>query len=103
MSTQRQTDGHVIENEKQAFKKPPMFNVVMHNDDFTSMEFVTNVLTDVFNKNRETAIIIMLDVHNKGKGVAGTYTREIAEAKSAIAMERARKEEHPFKLTVEPA
>ncbi len=103
MSTKHQTDGNVIEREKQDFKKPSMFNVVMHNDDFTSMEFVTNVLTDVFNKSRETAIIIMLDVHKKGKGVAGTYTREIAEAKSEIAMERARKEEHPFKLTVEPA
>ncbi len=103
MSTERQTDSNVIEREKQDFKKPPMFNVMMHNDDFTSMEFVTNVLTDVFNKSRENAIIIMLDVHKKGKGVAGTYTREIAEAKAEIAMERARKEEHPFKLTVEPA
>lgn len=103
MSTERQTDGNVIEREKQDYKKPPMFNVVMHNDDFTSMEFVTNVLTDVFNKNREAAIAIMLIVHKSGKGVAGTYTREIAEAKSSIAMERARKEEHPFKLTVEPA
>lgn len=102
MSTQRQISGNVIEREKRDFKKPPLFNVVMHNDDYTPMEFVTNVLTDVFNKNRETAIVIMMDVHRKGKGIAGTYTREIAEAKSAIAMDHARKEEHPFKLTVEP-
>ncbi len=103
MSTQRQTDGNVLEREKQDFKKPPMFNVVMHNDDFTPMPFVTNVLTDIFNKSLETATIIMLDVHKKGKGVAGTYTREIAEAKGEKAMERARQEQHPFRLTIEPA
>lgn len=102
MSTQRQISGNVIEREKRDFKEPPLFNVVVHNDDYTPMPFVTNVLADIFNKSLETATIIMLDVHKKGKGIAGTYTREIAETKSAIAMDRARKEDHPFKLTVEP-
>ncbi|HEY0900481.1 MAG TPA: ATP-dependent Clp protease adaptor ClpS [Micavibrio sp.] len=103
MSTQHDTDGHVIEREKTDYKKPPLFHVVMHNDDYTPMPFVTGILTDVFNKNLETAVQIMLDVHRKGHGIAGTYTREIAETKSEIAMARARKADHPFKLTVEPA
>lgn len=103
MSTKHQTDDNVIEREKTDYKKPPLFNVVMLNDDYTPMPFVTGVLTDVFNKNLEAAIAIMLQVHEKSQGVAGTYTREIAESKADIAMARARKEEHPLHLTIEPA
>lgn len=103
MSTQYETDGHVAEREKTDYKKPPMFNVIVLNDDFTPMVFVTGVLCEVFNKSINEAFQIMLQVHEKGAGVAGTYTREIAEAKAEITMARARKEEHPLKLTIEPA
>lgn len=93
----------VIDKEKTDYKKPPMFNVVLVNDDFTPMMFVTGVLTDIFGKNTEQAVRIMLDVHNKGAGVAGTYPRDVAETKAELTMARARKEEHPLQIKVEPA
>lgn len=92
----------VIDKEKTDYKKPPMFNVVLINDDYTTMPFVTGVLTDIFGKNMEQAIRIMLDVHNNGKGVAGTYARDVAETKMQQTLDRARREEHPLQIKVEP-
>ncbi len=93
----------VIDKEDIQFKKPPMFNVVLINDDFTTMPFVTGILTDIFGKSTEQAIQIMLQVHNNGKGVAGTYARDVAETKVQQTMDRARREEHPLQIKVEPA
>lgn len=105
MSTewQKQDDVGVIDREEIRQDKPKMYSVVLHNDDFTPMEFVTILLSDVFNKNVDQAVQLMLKVHNEGKAVAGTYTRDVAETKQSQSMERAQREEHPLRVTVEPA
>ena len=73
----------------------------MYNDDFTTMDFVVNILTSIFNKNIEEANKIMLEVHNKGIGIAGIYPYDIALTKLTIAMKMAAECGFPFKLTVE--
>ena len=73
----------VVEEAKPKTKQPPMYKVVMVNDDFTPMEFVVQVLQKFFHHTRESAVQIMLHVHTKGRGVAGVYTAEIAETKTA--------------------
>lgn len=65
--------------KKESLKKPPLFRVVFHNDNYTTMEFVVFVLRSVFHKSEADAVAIMLDVHKNGMGVAGVYTREVAE------------------------
>lgn len=91
------------QKDKVKVKKPKQYKVIMYNDDFTTMEFVINVLVAVFNKNLMEAEKIMLDVHKKGKGVAGIYSYDIAITKTSKAMEMAKESEFPFKLTVEEA
>lgn len=73
----------------------------MHNDDYTTMEFVVYILMEVFNKSLKEANKIMLEVHEKGKGIAGVYPYDIAVSKTAIATAAAEQEGYPFKLTVE--
>jgi ATP-dependent Clp protease adaptor protein ClpS len=82
--------------------KPRLFRVLMHDDDFTTMDFVVEVLQSIFRHPRAEATRIMLDVHTKGIGLAGVYPHEIAETKAAKAMEAARAQEFPFLCTVEP-
>ena len=84
-------------------KKPKQYKVVMYNDDYTTMEFVINVLVSVFNKKLIEAEKIMLDVHERGKGVAGIYSHDIAITKVYTAMSMAKEQGFPFKLTVEEA
>jgi ATP-dependent Clp protease adaptor protein ClpS len=84
-------------------KKPKHYKVVMYNDDYTTMEFVINVLVTVFNKKLLEAEKIMLDVHERGKGVAGIYSYDIAITKVSTAMSMAKEQGFPFKLTVEEA
>ena len=84
-------------------KKPKNYKVVMYNDDYTTMEFVINILVSVFNKKIVEAEKIMLDVHERGKGVAGIYSRDIALTKVSTAMSMAKEKGFPFKLTVEEA
>lgn len=91
------------QKDKVKIKKPKQYKVIMYNDDFTTMEFVINVLVSVFNKNLMEAEKIMLDVHKKGKGVAGIYSYDIAITKVSKAMSMAKESEFPFKLTVEEA
>lgn len=79
-----------------------MYKVIMHNDDFTTMEFVTKVLRNVFFKDQPTAEQLMLTVHRKGQAAIGVFTLDIAVSKSQKAMAMAREEGYPFKLTVEP-
>lgn len=83
-------------------KRPRNFHVILLNDDFTPMDFVVMILMKFFQKNMEEATSIMLDVHQKGKGVAGTYTLEIAETKAMEVMDAARRKEHPLMAVVEP-
>ena len=91
----------IEEKNKIKIKKPKNYKVIMHNDDYTTMEFVIYVLMNVFNKKVEEANKIMLDVHKKGNGIAGIYPFDIAESKVAIAMGLAEEENFPFKLTIE--
>ncbi|BDG10513.1 ATP-dependent Clp protease adaptor ClpS [Anaeromyxobacter paludicola] len=82
--------------------KPPLYKVLLHNDDYTTMEFVVAVLEEVFHHDPEQAARIMLHVHQRGVGVAGTYSLEIAETKAAKVMSLARAAEFPLLCTVEP-
>lgn len=91
------------QKNKIKIKKPKSYKVVMYNDDYTTMEFVINVLVVVFNKKIAEAEKIMLDVHEKGKGVAGIYSHDIALTKVTTAMSMANEQGFPFKLTVEEA
>jgi ATP-dependent Clp protease adaptor protein ClpS len=82
-------------------KKPPLYKVLLHNDNYTTMDFVVFVLVDVFHHSEISAIRIMLQVHNQGVGVAGVYTREIAETKIAKVTRLAREFEYPLLCTME--
>jgi ATP-dependent Clp protease adaptor protein ClpS len=82
-------------------KKPPLYKVLLHNDDYTTMEFVVYVLKTIFHKRQTDAIRIMLAVHRQGVGVAGVYTYEIAEAKANRVTDLARANEYPLLCTLE--
>jgi len=82
-------------------KKPSMYRVLLLNDDYTPMEFVVIILEQFFHKSREQATRIMLHVHQKGVGVCGVYTYEVAETKVAQVMDLARRNEHPLQCTME--
>jgi ATP-dependent Clp protease adaptor protein ClpS len=90
----------VLLDSKPKTKKPPMYNVLLLNDDYTPMEFVVIILENVFNKKQEEATQIMLHVHKKGVGVCGTFTYEVAETKCKIVMDMAKKNEHPLQCTM---
>jgi ATP-dependent Clp protease adaptor protein ClpS len=93
----------VKQKDKVKIKKPRNYKVVMYNDDYTTMEFVINILVSIFNKKLMEAEKIMLDVHEKGKGVAGIYSYDIAITKVSTAMAMSKEKGFPFKLTVEEA
>ena len=82
-------------------KKPSNYKVLMLNDDYTPMEFVVDVLQNIFQKNREEATEVMLHVHQKGVGICGVYTYEIAETKVTQTVDYARKNQHPLQCTLE--
>ena len=84
-------------------EEPPLFKVLLHNDDFTTMDFVVWVLESVFNMAEQQALRVMLNVHVKGIGVAGVYTYEIAEMKVEKATKLAREHEFPLLCTMEKA
>ena len=93
--------GLAVVPEKPQLKRPPMYKVIMLNDDYTPMEFVVHVLEKYFGKGREDAERIMLHVHQKGVGVCGVYTYEVAETKVAQVMDFARQHGHPLQCTLE--
>lgn len=93
----------VKEKSKSKVKEPRQYNVVMHNDDFTTMEFVVEVLVDIFHKDEVTAQAIMLNVHKKGKAVVGKYPYDIASTKVNAALTRAKNQGFPFRMTLEEA
>lgn len=92
--------GVITESQKKV-EKPPLYKVLLHNDDFTTMEFVVIVLRKIFFKSEEDAVHIMLAVHQQGVGVAGVYTYEIAEAKVEKVTQLARAQEFPLLCTLE--
>lgn len=96
-------DGLATQEAKPKLKPPPLYKVVLLNDDYTPMEFVVEVLETFFGMSREKATQIMLHVHTRGKGVCGVFTREIAETKVAQVSEYARHHQHPLLCTMEEA
>lgn len=82
-------------------KKPPLYKVLLLNDDYTPMEFVVYLLMQLFNMNQDKAEQIMLHIHTRGLGVCGVFPREIAETKVRQTLELARKNEHPLQCTME--
>ena len=82
-------------------KKPSLYKVLLLNDDYTPMEFVVHILENIFGKNREEAVQIMLHVHRHGVGICGVFTFEVAETKVAQVIEFARRHEHPLQCTME--
>lgn len=94
--------GVVTESERRV-KLPPLYKVLLHNDDYTTMEFVVQVLQSVFHKSHAEATQITLHVHRTGIGVAGVYSHEIAETKVAVVEAMARKHEFPLKCSMEEA
>jgi len=103
MSEEDNNSGLAIEVAKPKVKKPPLFKVVLVNDDYTPMEFVVEVLQTFFSIDRENATRIMLHVHTKGKGVCGLFTREIAETKVAQVNQYSRENRHPLLCEMEEA
>lgn len=93
--------GVVVERSKPKLKRPPMYKVLLNNDDYTPMEFVVLILEKFFNKDRSMATKIMLAVHHEGFGVCGVYTRDVAETKVAQVNDFARANEHPLLCTLE--
>jgi ATP-dependent Clp protease adaptor protein ClpS len=95
--------GLVVEESAPEVKQPPLYTVVLLNDDYTPMEFVVDVLERFFRMDREMATRVMLEVHMKGKGVCGVFTYEIAETKVAQVLGYSRDNQHPLMCTLEQA
>ncbi len=101
MSEFPEFDQDVLTESETRLEKPPLYKVILHNDDFTTMEFVVFVLTQVFLRAEAEAFAIMLQVHHDGIGIAGIYSFEIANMKAEKAMNLARAQEYPLLCTVE--
>lgn len=95
------SDQGLLEETKKKVKQPPRYKVLLHNDDFTTMEFVVAVLKTVFHKSDEVAVAIMMAVHQQGIGVAGVFSYEVAEAKVDRVTQLARANEFPLLCTME--
>ena len=93
----------LLEEVEKELKEPDMYKVVLYNDDYTTKEFVVEVLRIVFHKPAIEATKIMMDVHKRGKGVVGVYTWDIAQTKVAQVHQMAKEREFPLKCSVEPA
>jgi ATP-dependent Clp protease adaptor protein ClpS len=89
--------------ERTRTQKPPMYKVLLHNDDYTTKEFVVWVLQSIFQKSEGEAVRIMMHVHNNGVGIAGIYTHEVAETKVNKTMNLAQAHEYPLQCSLEPA
>jgi ATP-dependent Clp protease adaptor protein ClpS len=98
---ERPGQGLVVEEASPRLKKPPLYQVVLINDDYTPMEFVVDVLQTIFGLDRTRATRVMLEVHTRGKGVCGVFTFEIAETKVAQVTSYARQHQHPLLCTME--
>ena len=94
--------GTLVMEQKPELKEPPLYQVVLLNDDFTPMEFVVYILQSIFGYDHDKSTQIMLSVHTKGKGVCGIFPKEIAETKSHEINEIAKSHEHPLISEIEP-
>lgn len=99
---ERQSQSGVALKERAKTQKPPLYKVLMHNDDYTTKEFVVWVLQTIFHRTEAEATAIMNHVHSHGVGTAGVYTLEVAETKVAKTLQLARHSEYPLQLSIEP-
>jgi ATP-dependent Clp protease adaptor protein ClpS len=93
--------GLAVQESKPELKRPPMYKVLLLNDDFTPMDFVVHILEKFFSLDRQKATQVMLAVHTEGQGVCGTYTRDVAESKVMQVNNYSRKHQHPLLSTME--
>ena len=96
-------DGLMLEEGRPKLKRPPLYKVILLNDDYTPMEFVVHVLENFFHMNREQATQVMLHVHTRGMGICGVFTKDVAETKVAQVNDFARENQHPLLCTMEEA
>lgn len=96
-------DEIAVQEDKPQLKRPPLFKVVLLNDDFTPMEFVVQILKEFFGMSDEKATQVMLHVHTRGVGVCGVFPRDIAETKVQLVNDYSRKNQHPLLCTLEEA
>jgi ATP-dependent Clp protease adaptor protein ClpS len=99
--TDEQGETSVKTKERVKLKRPSMYKVILLNDDYTPMDFVIYLLESLFDKTKEEATEIMLNVHKKGVGICGVYTHEVAETKASRAMEMSRRNQHPLQCCIE--
>ncbi|MFV8833885.1 ATP-dependent Clp protease adapter ClpS [Aquisalimonas sp.] len=100
---QQGDDGVSVQEAKPSLKRPPLFRVLLLNDDYTPMEFVVDVLETFFSMDRSQATQVMLQVHTKGSGICGVYSRDVAETKVEQVNDYAREHNHPLMCTMEEA
>jgi ATP-dependent Clp protease adaptor protein ClpS len=91
----------ILSDTDEEVKEPPMYRVLLHNDDYTTMDFVVEILMSVFNKSVEESIMIMLNVHRQGIGICGLYTFELAETKMNFVHAAAREKGFPLRCSIE--
>ena len=106
MGSQQREDrdeGLIVQEAKPKVRRPPLYKVILLNDDYTPMEFVVYVLERFFSMDREKATQVMLHVHTRGMGVCGVFTREIAETKVSLVNDFSRQHQHPLLCTMEEA
>lgn len=101
VDSDQDSDTGTITKTRPKTKKPSLYKVLLLNDDYTPMEFVVHILEQFFNKNREEAMKIMLHVHQRGVGVCGVYTYEVAETKVTQVIDYSRQNQHPLQCTME--
>jgi ATP-dependent Clp protease adaptor protein ClpS len=102
-ANQQHEESLVVQEAKPRLKRPPLYKVVLINDDYTPMDFVVHILEVFFSLDRQNATRVMLEVHTRGKGVCGVFTHEIAETKVAQVNGYAREHQHPLLCTMEKA
>ncbi len=93
----------VVGDEEKRTQAPRRFKVLLHNDHYTTMDFVVMILRNVFHHPEAEAVAIMMDVHRQGRGVAGIYSREVAESRVDRVSRLSREQEHPLRCSMEPA
>ena len=106
MANERRTgqgDGLEVQEAKPRLKRPPLYQVILINDDYTPMEFVVEILEIFFGMGRSKATQVMLQVHTRGKGVCGVFSRDVAETKVGQVMEYSQQHQHPLLCTMEEA
>ena len=99
--THNNEEGSVVTEQTLEVKEPKLYKALLHNDDYTSMEFVISILETIFHKSPSDAAQIMLNVHNEGVGIAGVYTKEICETKISVVHQLAKKNEFPLRCSME--